>query len=68
MGNVKFQGSLGCSDPEMVEFRILGAARKVHNKLTSVDPRGLTLGSTRICLVECHGIKPWREEGAQESW
>lgn len=25
-----------------------------------------TLASSWICLVECHGIKPWREEGPGE--
>ncbi|GAB0184141.1 hypothetical protein GRJ2_000879400 [Grus japonensis] len=28
VGDVKLKGSLGCSDHEMVEFRILGAARR----------------------------------------
>ena len=34
VGNVKLKGSLGCSDHEMVEFRILRAVRRVHSKLT----------------------------------
>jgi len=39
MGNGKFKGSLGCSDREMVEFRILRAARRAHSKLTALDFR-----------------------------
>ncbi|PKU45016.1 hypothetical protein llap_4670 [Limosa lapponica baueri] len=31
VGNVKLKGSLGCSDHEMVEFKILRAARTEHN-------------------------------------
>lgn len=36
--NMKLKGSLGCSDHEMVEFKILRAA-KVHSKLTVLDFR-----------------------------
>ncbi|GAB0209691.1 hypothetical protein GRJ2_003434800 [Grus japonensis] len=32
-GDVKLKGSLGCSDHEMVEFKILRAARRAHSKL-----------------------------------
>jgi len=31
VGNVKLKASLGCSDHEMVEFRILRAVRRVHS-------------------------------------
>ncbi|PKU30953.1 rna-directed dna polymerase from mobile element jockey-like [Limosa lapponica baueri] len=37
--NVKVKGSLGCSDHEMVEFKILRAARRVHSKLATLDFR-----------------------------
>ncbi|GAB0190148.1 mitochondrial enolase superfamily member 1 [Grus japonensis] len=60
VGDVKLKGSLGCSDHEMVEFRILRAARRAHGKLTSGEQ---TLASSEICLVEYHGTKPWKEEG-----
>ncbi|GAB0186650.1 hypothetical protein GRJ2_001130300 [Grus japonensis] len=32
VGDVKLKGSLGCSDHEMVEFKILRAARRAHSK------------------------------------
>ncbi|PKU29902.1 zinc finger protein zfat-like [Limosa lapponica baueri] len=32
-GSVKLKGSLGCSDQEMVEFKILRAARRAHSKV-----------------------------------
>ncbi|GAB0188159.1 nucleoside diphosphate kinase 6 [Grus japonensis] len=35
VGNVKLKGSLGCSDHEMVEFKILRAARRTHSKCRS---------------------------------
>ena len=37
--NVKLKGSLGCSDHEMVEFKILKAATRAHSKLTALDFR-----------------------------
>lgn len=37
MGNVNLQGSLGSQDHEMVEFEILRAVRRVHNKLATLD-------------------------------
>jgi len=39
LGNMKLKGSLGCSNNEMVEFKILRAARRVHSKLTTPDFR-----------------------------
>ena len=59
VGNVKLKGSFGCSDHEMVEFKILRAARKAHSKLTTLDSRRADFGLLR---VEYHGIKPWREQ------
>jgi len=35
VGNVKLKGSLGCSDHEMVEFKILRAVRRVHSELSA---------------------------------
>ncbi|KAK4828314.1 hypothetical protein QYF61_025326 [Mycteria americana] len=44
VGNVKLKGSLGCSDHEMVEFKILRAARRAHSKLTTLDFRRADFG------------------------
>ncbi|GAB0205343.1 hypothetical protein GRJ2_002999900 [Grus japonensis] len=64
VGNVKLKGSLGCTDHEMVEFKILRAARRAHSKLTSLDFRRADFGL--LCGV------PWDKalegRGAQESW
>lgn len=35
--NVKLKGSLGCSDHEMVWFRIVRAARREYSKLATLD-------------------------------
>ncbi|GAB0203792.1 mitochondrial enolase superfamily member 1 [Grus japonensis] len=68
VGDVKLKGSLGCSDHEMVEFRILRAARRVHRKLTTLDFRRADFGLFRDLL----GRIPWDNalegRGAQDSW
>ena len=51
-GSVKLKGSLGCSDHEMVEFKNLSAARRVHSKLATLDFRDQTLASSGIFLAE----------------
>ena len=64
MGNVKLQGSLGCSDHEIVEFKILRAERRAHSKLTILDFRRADFGNL-LCRV------PWDKalegRGVQES-
>jgi len=37
VGNVKLKGSVGCSDHEMVEFKILRAVRRVLSKLATMN-------------------------------
>lgn len=37
--NMKFRCSLGCSDRELVEFKILRAGWRAHSKLIIVDSR-----------------------------
>ena len=68
VGNVKLKGSLGCSDHEMVEFKILRAVRRVCSKLTTLRFRRADFGLFRDVL----GRVPWEKalEGrrAQESW
>ncbi|GAB0202710.1 hypothetical protein GRJ2_002736600 [Grus japonensis] len=68
VGDVKLKGSLGCSDHEMVEFRILRAARRALSKLTTLDFSRADFGLFRDLL----GRKPWDKalegRGAQDSW
>jgi len=58
VGNVKGKGSLGCSDHEKVEFKILRAVRRVCSKLATLDFRRADFGLIRDLLVEYHDIKP----------
>ncbi|PKU28388.1 dtw domain-containing protein 2 [Limosa lapponica baueri] len=44
VGNAKPKGSLSCSDHEMVEFKILKAARRAHSNLTTLDFRTADFG------------------------
>ncbi|GAB0183842.1 hypothetical protein GRJ2_000849500 [Grus japonensis] len=39
VGNVKLKGSRGCSDHEIMKFKILRAVRRVHSKLTTLEFR-----------------------------
>ncbi|GAB0203621.1 hypothetical protein GRJ2_002827700 [Grus japonensis] len=68
VGDVKLKGSLGCSDHEMVEFKILRAARRAHSKLTTLDFKRADFGLFRNLL----GRLPWdtalEGRGAQDSW
>ncbi|GAB0190818.1 nucleoside diphosphate kinase 6 [Grus japonensis] len=50
VGNVKLKGSLGCSEHEMVEFKILRAARRAHSKLSTLDFRRADFGIFRDLL------------------
>ena len=50
VGNVKFKDSLGCSDHEVVEFRILRAGRRVKSKLTTLDFRIVDFDSFKDLL------------------
>jgi len=67
VGNVKVKGSLGCSDREMVEFKILRAARKVRSKLASLDFRRADFGLLRDLLGRIQWDKALEGREAQES-
>ncbi|GAB0189153.1 mitochondrial enolase superfamily member 1 [Grus japonensis] len=68
VGDVNLKGSLGCSDHEMVEFRILRAARRAHSKLTTLDFRRADFGLFRDLLGRIPGDKALGRRGAQDSW
>ncbi|GAB0209929.1 mitochondrial enolase superfamily member 1 [Grus japonensis] len=68
VGNVKLKGSFGCSDHEMVEFKILRAARRVHSKLTTLDFRRADFGLFRDLLGRIPWDKALEGRGAQDSW
>ncbi|PKU44428.1 dtw domain-containing protein 2 [Limosa lapponica baueri] len=47
VGNIKLKGSLGCSDHETIEFKILRTVRRVCRKLTTLDFRKADFGLSR---------------------
>ncbi|KAM9590888.1 uncharacterized protein ACIBXB_005928 isoform 1-T2 [Morphnus guianensis] len=68
VGGVMVGGCLGLSDHEMIEFSILGEARKVASKTTTMDFWRANFGLFRT-LVE---RVPWetvlKGKGVQEGW
>ncbi|GAB0205636.1 hypothetical protein GRJ2_003029200 [Grus japonensis] len=68
VGDVKLKGSLGCSDHEMVEFRILRAARRALSKLTALDFSRADFGLFRDVLGRIPWDKALEGRGAQDSW
>ncbi|GAB0192671.1 hypothetical protein GRJ2_001732400 [Grus japonensis] len=68
VGNVKLKGSLGCSDHEMVELKILRAVRRADSKLTTLDLRRVDLGLFRDLLGRVSWDKALEGRGAQDSW
>ncbi|GAB0207839.1 mitochondrial enolase superfamily member 1 [Grus japonensis] len=68
VGDVKLKGSLGCSDHEMVEFKILRAARRARSKLTTLDFRRADFGLFRDLLGRIPWDKALEGRGAQDSW
>ena len=67
VGNVKLKGSLGCSDREMVEFKLLRAARQVRSKLTTLGFRRADFGLLRDLLSRIPWDNAWREEGPRKA-
>ncbi|GAB0177476.1 hypothetical protein GRJ2_000212900 [Grus japonensis] len=67
VGDVKLKGSLGCSDHEMVEFRILRAARRACSKLTTLDFRRADFGLFRDLLGRIPWDKALEGRGSQDS-
>ncbi|GAB0205822.1 mitochondrial enolase superfamily member 1 [Grus japonensis] len=68
VGDVKLKGSLGCSDHEMVEFKILRAARRAHSKLLALDFSRADFGLFRNLLGRVPWDKALKGRGAQDSW
>ncbi|PKU33655.1 hypothetical protein llap_16036 [Limosa lapponica baueri] len=68
VGNVKLKGSLGCSDHEIVAFKILRATRRVCSKLATLDFRRADFGLLRYLTHRVTWEKVLEGRGAQESW
>ncbi|PKU46497.1 hypothetical protein llap_3216 [Limosa lapponica baueri] len=57
VGNIKLKASLGCSDHEIVEFKILRTARGVCSKLATLDFRRADFG----LLMDLLGRVTWEK-------
>ena len=68
VANMKLKGSLGCTDLEMVEFRILRAVRSEQSNLTTLDFMSADFGLFRDLLSRVPWHKGLEGRGAQESW
>ncbi|XP_062466520.1 uncharacterized protein LOC134159318 [Pezoporus occidentalis] len=68
VGKVMLQGSLGCSDHEMVEFEVLRTVRRACSKLTALVFKRADFGLFRNLLWKV----PWdialEGRGAQDCW
>ncbi|PKU42677.1 rna-directed dna polymerase from mobile element jockey-like [Limosa lapponica baueri] len=67
VGNMKLKGSFGYSDHEMIDFKILRAARRTHSKLTTLDFRRAYFHLFRDLLGRVPWDKALEGRGAQES-
>uniref|UniRef100_A0A8B9ISU6 Endonuclease/exonuclease/phosphatase domain-containing protein n=1 Tax=Amazona collaria TaxID=241587 RepID=A0A8B9ISU6_9PSIT len=68
VGNLKLQGSLDCSDHEMVEFEILRTVRRACSKLTALDFKRADFGLFRNLLSKVPWDTALEGRGAQDCW
>ncbi|GAB0210101.1 mitochondrial enolase superfamily member 1 [Grus japonensis] len=60
--------TIGCSDHEKVEFKILRIVRRAHSKVTTLDFRRADFGLLRDLLGRVPWDKALEGRGAQDSW
>jgi len=65
---VKVGGSLGCSDHEMVEFRILHGGSGAISKIKTLDFRRANFGLFKDLLGGILWVRGLEGRGIQESW
>ncbi|GAB0206526.1 hypothetical protein GRJ2_003118200 [Grus japonensis] len=68
VGDVKVGGSLGCSDHENVEFRILHGRSRAMSRITTLDFRRANFGLFKDLLGRIPWVRALEGRGAQESW
>ena len=66
--NMKLKSSLGCSDHEMVQLWIQGAARREHSQLITLTFGRGDFGLFRDLLDRVQRDKALEGKGSQESW
>ncbi|GAB0204057.1 hypothetical protein GRJ2_002871300 [Grus japonensis] len=68
VGDVKLGGSLGCSDHEMVEFRILRGRSRAISRITTLDFRRANFGLCKDLLGRIPWVRALEGKGVQEIW
>jgi len=66
--DVKVGGSLGCSDCEMVNFRILRGGSRATSKIKTLDFRRANFGLFQCLLRGIPWVRALEGRGIQESW
>jgi len=66
--DVKVGGRLGCSDHEMVEFRILRARSRAITRIKTLDFRTANFGLFKDLLGEIPWARALKGRGVQECW
>jgi len=66
--DVKAGGRLGCSDHEMVEFRILRGGSRAVSRITTLDFRRANFGLFKDLLGGMPWVRALQAMGVQESW
>ena len=66
--DVKVGGSLGCSDHELVEFRILHGESRARSRIKTLDIRRANFGFFKDLLGELPWVRALEGRGFQESW
>jgi len=66
--DVKAGGRLGCSDHEMVEFRILRGESRAISRIKTLDFRRANFGLFKELLGEVPWVRALEDMGVQECW
>ncbi|PKU33295.1 rna-directed dna polymerase from mobile element jockey-like [Limosa lapponica baueri] len=66
--DIKVGGSLGCSDHEKTEFRIVGSMCKTTSRTETLDFRKANFSLFKKLLGEIPWVRALEGRGAQESW
>lgn len=68
VSNMKFKGSLGCRDHDIMDFKILRMSKKVQVASLLLWISGeQTFPLAGNCLARWHGVVPWKEEGSKKA-
>jgi len=68
MEDVKVGGRLGCSDHEMVKFRVLHGGSRAINRITALDLRRAKFGLFRELLGGIPWVRALKGRWVQECW